>query len=293
MDFNQQNQIEAYLSGQMTPEEVSKFESLLEVNPELQQQLAFQTEIIQGIGNYRKTELKARLEAINPTPAWTIAQLSPVGQFIGGGIIVGAIGIGAYTFVSSPSNGIVAGEIMEVNAPEPIVVELEIPEITPLTIASLPEENDGLIVEDSEQSQSSNKTEIVAKEKKEEVFDPAVAVPDLNDVEAETDFQPNDLPVPDEDVRAERTENPVDVELIASKTAKVKYQYYAGKLYLYGKFQDEPYQILEINSASGRKVYLYHKKMFYHIEPVDKPTALKKLEDTSLVKELSILRKSK
>ncbi len=292
MDLNQHNQIEAYLSGQMTPEEVSQFESLLEVNPELQQQLTFQSEVINGIGQYRKTELKARLDALDPTPAWwTIAQLSPVGQFIGGGIIVGFLGIGTY-FVVNEQSADLPTEGIEITAPNPVNVELEIPEIQPLPqlpVASV--HSDGQIVEGDIEPDQEEKSPTA--DLKEDSFVPIVSVPDAGDVEADEEFQSNELPTPEETPETVTSENPIDVEIIDSKGSKVKYQYYEGKLYLYGKFQEEPYQILEINSAAGRKVYLYHLDVFYHIEPVDKPSSLEKVEDVSLIKELTILRKSK
>lgn len=288
MDSTQLQQIEAYLSGQMTPEELSKFESLLEVNPELQQQLNFQTDVINGVGQFRKNELKARLEALDPTPAWwTIAHLSPVGQFIGGSVVVGALGIGTFFIVNPSNSDQTAVEVIEINAPTPVDVQAEIPEISPLPLVG-----NQPTVENTKITEELTKDERQLSGSNEEAFVPVVSVPEAGDVEAAQEFQPNDLPTPEES-ESDNSSIPVDVEIVSTKGSKVKYEYYAGKLYLYGKFQEEPYQILEINSASGRKVYLYHMDVFYHIEPVDKPTSLERVEDTDLIKELSILRKSK
>lgn len=284
MDASQLNQIERYLSGQMSPDEISKFESLAEVNPELQQQLQFQSEIIDGIGNFRKAELKARLEGLDPTPAWwTIAQLTPIGQFIGGGILVTMLGVGGFWLADQ--GGEAVSNPIEVTAPTEEVFVWDFPEIESPSIEDLEsialEESDPIVDE----------KEVVIEEA--EIFDPVVSVPNAGDVESERDFEPEDLPTPEELNEEKPVESAIDVEIIDSKAAKIKYRYYAGKLYLYGKFQDEPYQILEINSASGRRVYLFHKEIFYSIVPSDKPLALDQVTDRQLIRELSILQKTK
>ena len=99
---------------------------------------------------------------------------------------------------------------------------------------------------------------------------------------------------PIEDEKDERTSgSALDDEIIETKASKIKYRYYDGKLYLYGKFQQEPYEILEINSASGRRIYLYHLTNFYEISSSDKPVELKAIDNSKLIQELEILRKTK
>lgn len=282
MDANHTHQIESYLSGQMSAEEAAKFESLLEVNPELQEELAFQSETIQGIGEFRKAELKARLDALDPSTAWwTIAQLSPVGQFLGGSILVGLLSVGGY-FLLSENAGDPGNEIT-ISAPEyiPQPFMLELPDIEPVV-----QERDQLetVVERVER----NDKEVVDKSS----FTPVVTVPSAGEVETEKAFVPEELPTPDEVDNQPEIET-VDVEIIESRSAKIKYRYYEGKLYLYGKFSDEPYQILEINSYAGRRIFLYHKNAFHTIRQSDKPLLLEQITDTKLIQELKILQKSK
>ena len=285
MNSSQHSQIESYLSGQMSHEEVSNFESLLEVSPELQQQLQFQSEIIEGIGSFRKTELKARLEVLNPTPAWyTVAHLSPVGQFIGGGIITSLIGVGGFMAFGSEGD-VLPSESIVIDAPVKKEIVWDLPEMNPPKVEQIEQLIEEVDVEAQPKVTTTKETQVMG-------FNPIVSVPNAGDVEAEKEFQSEELPAPSE-VENRESVNAIDVEIIESRASKVKYRYYEGKLFLYGKFKDEPYQILEINSSTGRRVYLYHKSVFYGIHQSDRPLELSAVTDDKLIRELSILRKAK
>lgn len=289
MDTNRQNQIESYLSGQMSPEEASSFESMLEVNPELREELGFQSDVINGIGKYRKAELKARLDAIDVRSGWwTVSQLAPVGQFIGGAAIVSLVGVGGYLAFDAGSEP--RGADIIIDAPD----YLRTPVSFDLFLESLEQLDEDVKVEPTIPEPTHQRVVVTEEEKAEALeFVPIVAVPEVEDVADEVTFEPESLPEPDQlDDTAEKSET-IDVEVVDSKTSRIKYRYYAGKLYLYGKFQDEPYQILEINSSTGRKIFLYHLSTFYNIRQSDKPLQLEPITDKALIQELSILRKSK
>lgn len=290
MNLNQQQQIESYLAGEMNPEEISAFESLIEVNPELRHELQFQTEVIKGIGEVRRAQLLARLDAIEVSAGWwSVIQNSSIIQYVGSAIVVAGFGGAAYWFLNNepkqvsqdPSDGII------VSAPEYQSESWDFPEIE--RIEALAEETSEQQVEESALEESETKS---VKEETKKTFNPVVAVPSAGDIEAEKDFVPQGAPTP-EDVDKSRVNKTLEVEVVDTNTSRIKYRYYAGKLYLYGKFQEEPYQILEINSTAGRRIYLYHMNAFYTITPTDKPTGLMEVTDQKLIQELSILRNSK
>ena len=58
--------IENYLTGNLPADEVSKFEQFLSQNPDAQSQLDLQKDIIEGIKQMRKNELKSKLSSIDP-----------------------------------------------------------------------------------------------------------------------------------------------------------------------------------------------------------------------------------
>jgi hypothetical protein len=286
MKANQHNQIEAYLSGEMNPEQLAKFESELQVNPELQQELSFQTEVIQGIGEYRKAELVARMEAINVSPVWWsfVEQFSAL-QYIGGAVVATIIGGAAwFAFQDTEELTVEPTDIKTIVIDTPssnhYVWDLPIDEI---------ESKTELITEEGRE------VEVLEEEKgNADNFSPVVAVPLVNDVEVEKEFVPEEAGEPEEiSTKSTSKATPIDVEILESKGTKIKYRYYAGKLYLYGEFQSQPYEIIEINSASGRRIYLFHMNEYYGITPSDKPVSLEPISDSKLIQELSILREAK
>ncbi|MCP4457454.1 MAG: hypothetical protein GY816_05415 [Cytophagales bacterium] len=286
MNSNNQNQIEAYLSGEMDAEQLAKFESEVHVNPELQQELNFQSEVIQGIGQYRKAQLVARLDAVNIAPGWLSFIQSSTVQYVGGAIAIALIGTGLWFTFQDNSLGTEltsSSQIVVVDTPTQQESEWNLPkqkEQEPLMKEEL------LVVElrDWEKVDSS----------REKLFNPQIAVPDAGDFETETDFVPEQAGEPSGSTRTDsKKSQPIEVELVESKALNVRYRYYEGKLYLYGKFKQKPYEILEINSATGRQIYLYHLDTFHEIVPSDKPVDLKVVTNDKLIQELMILRKTK
>ena len=302
MNLNQHQQIEKYLSGQMSPEEASLFESQLDVNPELRQEMNFQSDVIQGISEYRKLQLKARLDSINVTSSWwTSLQYSSVAQYIGSAVLVAMIGGGIYWWADKWSVEEVDNIPVEVKIP--VVEKDNQPElaVTPDNKKETTDEksNDSIAVTEGSDKISSVENEVKAESPAEsekpvvKQFKPKVQVPSAGNVNEEKSFSPDELPTPAESTASAEKNTPVDVEVVDSKSSRIKYRYYAGKLFLYGNFTNEPYEILEINSSNGRSIYLYHMNAYYEILPSDKPVGVREIVDEKLIQELSILRKAK
>ena len=299
MNLNQQQQIESYLSGQMSPADASLFEAQLEVNPELQQELKFQTEVIRGISEYRKIQLKTRLDAINVSANWwTTLQYSTLGQYIGGAVVVALISGGVYWWADKWSDDGLPNEGAQVETP--ISLSENEPEFPLIAVEEDGKEKQQPPIEDEKSIANHSGFEKVEGDETARVektptkkFSPKVNVPAAGNVDEEKAFNPDELPVPAESTADSEKTKPVDVEVIDTKSTRIKYRYYAGKLFLYGNFATEPYEILEINSSKGRSIYLYHLKAYYEILPSDKPTGVQEITDQKLIQELSILRKAK
>jgi hypothetical protein len=297
MSLNQQQQIESYLAGQMSPEDASLFEAQLEVNPELRQELKFQTEVIRGISEYRKIQLKSRLDAVNVSAGWwSTMQYSTLGQFIGGAMLVGLIGGGIYWWADKWS----LDESSNVTETEvPALISDNEADLTLTPEVEKESVNEGRFINEntktSETSEAKKESETSEKSEEQPVkkFIPKVKVPSAGNVDEEKAFNPEELPVPAESTSTTEKSAPVEVEVIDTKSTRIKYRYYAGKLFLYGNFSSEPYEILEINTSKGRNIYLYHLKSYYEITPSDKPVGVQQITDAQLIQELSILRKAK
>jgi hypothetical protein len=294
MNLNQQQQIESYLSGQMSPEDASLFEAQVEVNPELRQEMNFQTEVIRGISEYRKIQLKTRLDAINVSANWwTTLQYSTLGQYIGGAIVVALIGGGVYWWADKWSD-----DTANVNSAEteiPVTIEEIEPEVGMIPEAEVADEQEPLLANDKKSADEPTKDTSTEKSKTAPTkkFNPNVKVPSAGNVNEEKAFNPDELPVPAESTSEDVKAKSLEVEIVDTKSTRIRYRYYGGKLFLYGNFTHEPYEILEINSAKGRNIYLFHLRAYYEILPSDKPVGVQEITDQKLIQELSILRKAK
>ncbi len=288
MKANQQNQIEAYLSGEMNAEQLAKFESDLQINPELQKELNFQSDVIQGIGEFRKNQLITRLDALNvPSAWWSYIQHSSILQYFGGVVVTGLIGVGIWFILPSDNSNLDLAVVDEliIDDPKPESFVWNLPEL----------KKQKIVAEDSsEETDLTHKDENKETKVSAKLFSPIVTVPSAGDIEAEKDFVPEEAGNPSKIEKTNVDENrPISVEIIESESFNVKYRYYDGKLYLYGKFNKDPYEILEINSASERRIYLYHGEIFYQIGISDVPVDLKEITNSKLIQELAILRKTK
>ncbi len=75
----------------------------------------------------------------------------------------------------------------------------------------------------------------------------------------------------------------------SNKKYNFHYQFKNGKLYLYGTFEKNLYEIMEFFSGNKRTVFLYYKDSYYLLNeenetikplaPINDPSLLKKLKD--------------
>ena len=85
----------------------------------------------------------------------------------------------------------------------------------------------------------------------------------------------------------------VEIRSVIHKKYTFHYNFSAGTLTLYGNFEDVPYEILEINSASGKRFYLKYKDHFYNIINTAEITPLEPVTNESLINELKIVKENK
>ena len=61
--------VERYLEGEMSGQEAMEFEQLMNKDPMLAGEYNLQQDIVSGIKDYRKSELKLRLDNVDVTPS--------------------------------------------------------------------------------------------------------------------------------------------------------------------------------------------------------------------------------
>ena len=281
---------------------MASFEKQLESDPALKAESDLQADIVGGLKEYRKLELKARLDAINVGPTWMeFMGQSALMKSMGGVIVASLIGTGIYLY-GEQDEQVESGATVTINAPVAESIEyvwelgqeesdnstnttLEKPEI-----ANEPAMETKLEVQVADQS--AREEQVVINEDKE-VFKPSFEAPAVANVEEDSKFQSEGLDELSETTNTTASEDPIDVETENNRSKTIKYKYYDGKLFLSGDFDKSTYEILEINSASGRRIYVYYIDTYYKVGTTDRLTELPAVKDQDVIKELELLRENK
>lgn len=297
MDNRLIEQIDNYHSGKMSPEEIASFESELNADPAIKAESDFQGDIVNGLKEFRKDQLKARLDAVDLAPSWIeFAQQSTLMKSFGGIAVATIIGTGVYLNAEK-------GESYNV---DPIVIDApnyEDPEfIWSLGLEDLPSVAtkpvqqktiaSSAVVAPIEVVKVEEKEEAI-EEKEEMTFNPSFDAPDAKTINDEEAMETSNLDELPEETVAEANETPINVETEITKAIKVKYKYYDGKLFLSGDFDRAPYEILEINSASGRRIYVKYLDKYYKVGVTDQLSDLPEVTDQAVIDELDLLRQNK
>ena len=271
-------QVGAYLDGDLTGGELNLFESELASNKSLAQEVSSQKELIEGIKSYRKSELIARLDNLSIGSAGIIT--SSLTKFIGGAVILGGIGFGLYQWmmpVQKTTENIETPIEEQIEVPKEEISQMEPDEqIKPaksIDVAEVP----------SQKPSTSN-------EKQKEVIEKQVVIPVVPNPEVEDDNEvEDDLEIPDTNIgTTDITEKSgMEVDIVIGSNYSFHYRVVRGNLTLYGNFNEEPYQIIEINVEKEKQWYLYFKEIYYSIDKsVDEITPLRRISNESLIHEL-------
>lgn len=271
-------------------------------------QVRFEQTVVEGISQYRKAELKARLDAIEIGSGWMgIGQLgsSALVKSVGGVLVASLVGVSAY-FVFTGEENITSPEIIEsiqITSPKQSEsYQFEFPELSVQKVSSVVSESSPNVAEKSSAT-SDEKVEVlptvqksVASVDEETEFVPVVDLPDLGELSEEKGLKIEDANLPEMnemDVVSSKGESPISVETIQRNSESIKYKYFDGKLFLYGDFKSTPYEIIEINRPTERKLYLFYDKEYYSIIVSDKVQELSPITNHQLLQELEIVRNNK
>lgn len=289
--MNNLNLIDDYLANRMTDAEKSSFEEKLQADNELRQEFNFHKDIVDSIKETRKAELKSML---NEIPVSSGTSYKPkVGTKIIAGVITGALVIGGlYYFMKEYDTPVDNEPAVEQTVEKQIHKPAE-------TIAS---QEDNPVVEDIEEKApvAEQKKEQLLKEEEKapQTSKPAeISTPNVLDFdtdETDTDITQPEVSTEAGDFSAEELFHST-IEVVTDNTKKkydFHYQFKDEKLYLYGSFDEDLYQILEFNTKEGRTIILYYKDAYYLLNEHQKEiTPLKIIEDEQLIDKLNRLRK--
>ncbi|MFK7952054.1 MAG: hypothetical protein AB8B73_04355 [Ekhidna sp.] len=293
---NEQELIDQYHSGNMSPEKMIDFEKQIEGNPELKAESNFQSDIINGLKEVRKAELKSRLNAIDLSPGWAeFAMQSSLIKSFGGVAVATLIGSGVYMLAEKQEIDTVHEIVVEVTEPQPLSIfefSLPVPNVPSPDTDDVSKNVVRESVEEPIVALNTTKTlseEIIEKESGTAV--PTFSAPDANLIEDENAFESSSLDELPNVTSA--VDEEIEVTMENTKSVDVRYKYYDGKLFLKGDFDRAPYEILEINSATGRRIFIQYLNKYYQVETTDKLKTLPEVTDQKLINELKILKETK
>jgi hypothetical protein len=277
--------LDQYVGNRLNAQEKAAFEQQLQVDAELKNELLFQQRIAGGIRKARAVELK---QLLNNIPLSSIPNQGPslLTQISLSVVVGGLIGAGMYFYFRQDQSAIPSPVIEtmeeikeEKSVPGESVDEQEIKNETPAEpqpeIAS-PKNNTSPVPK--------NTTPEKAEEKPVEpstldVFDPG----------EELDATSN---VSEEENKTGTSSSPsIIVETLTDKRYNFHYQFKDNKLYLYGSFEKNLYEIMEFFSDNKRTMFLFYKDNYYLLnEENEKVRALAPIKDEILLKKLKDYR---
>lgn len=281
--------IDSYLKGTLSAPETALLENDALQNKGLQNELHLQKAIVGSIQEGRKAELKARLNAIKVASVHG----SQIWKYAAAAVLLFGAGLATYQFSSFSDKQ----EVEVTNIP--LVLKEQVEQKETLTLKS-PSENAFISTNEA----ATKREPVIAKENKKAIQhttevsnaeEGMPSLPELNTPDA-TSHEPLNKEIVNPEHGLGKTSHThstmAGVEVVKSKRHKFHYRYFDNKLFLYGDFEAQTYEILELNTSHGQQLYLKFESKYYDLEP--NRTEISKLElvkDKETLKELEEVQK--
>ena len=287
--------LDGYFEGSLSASEESKLLNKIATDTDLKGEFEFQKDIINTIKETRRLELKNRLDNINikwyhtVSNGWKVAATAT---------IITVSTLTAYYFINQEED---LRDKIDLAQNEYILDaynnEKDIPRMPVTETPEKVEESDIVYSEPvvNAKKEDENKAEETMEIRADRTID--VIVPDVIeefedidniDMENITSGDINTMGPSREDLHSS-----VEIRSVIDKKYTFHYTLSGGMLTLYGNFEDVPYEILEINSASGKRFYLKYKDHFYNIINTSDITPLEPVTNEALINELKIVKDNK
>ncbi|QNL21140.1 hypothetical protein HZR84_04030 [Hyphobacterium sp. CCMP332] len=291
-------QIEKYISGEMTSEELRSFENEMDNNSELKEEVSFQKDVISALKMERKAALKARLNNVkipSPYSSYYTAGIASVA------LISGIVFFSTFWPMEEENMIPLKEELTEIAETTPENSDEIINEIIPESESTNDIENEAILNGEKDKSEEMVSGRIIEKEVISE--NPArlktenkalnIITPKAPEPLSDTGISKSDLDNDKDDLinTDKRETNKVEVEIKTSNDYKFHYQYYNNKLFLYGDFSKSPYELIELNRDDSKKLYMYFSGKYFALETNQMDIAkLSPIRDKIIIKGLDNLR---
>lgn len=270
-----------YLADKLPDEEKAAFEKQVETDYALQQELAFQKQVVLGIQQARARELKAIMNNVQIS-GWQSGNTGLMAKIAAGVLVSGALIFTAYFFFKKEAEETPREELVEASIDEPESIDIA-------DTSAIEEESDSIKLESNEVKEQAEVKSPTVKKEKSVKAQPNITVLDF---ETENEQAPAiDTNVSDEQAGAfSPYDLPIDIDDTHNRY-NFHYQFKDERLILYGKFDKSLYEVIEFNTNDQRTIYFYYKNNFYRLDPrQSKITSLEPIKDTSLLNKLQRYR---
>ncbi|MCE7864485.1 MAG: hypothetical protein DYG99_13165 [Bacteroidetes bacterium CHB5] len=273
--------IDDYLTNRLSEAQKESFEQQLAADPSLKADVEFQRQIIESVKSARAAELKSMLNNIPISPVSKFTSLKVAAGIVGGALLIGSV----YLFNSK-------GPDEPITEPIDSVVITE-NEFIPSDVNGFEEEREEATTTHAQQKETNSKTETTVKAPavKKEVAKPTLEVIDPSAELVGSTSSPvnHGATIPTTPVTEVKS---LEVAIDGSnRKYKFHYQFTAGKVVLYGSFDDSLYEIIELNGGK-HAVYLYYQGKYYKLDDqATDITPLQVVTDKSILNKLENYRK--
>ncbi len=290
--------IEKYISGEMTSEELRSFETQMESDSELKEEVSFQKDVISALKMERKAALKARMDNVKipvPYASYYTAGIASVALI--GGIVL----FSTFWPVEKENNNTPNEELSEISESVPEYSDENAHDVLSDSEFTSEVEKEEDLISSKEESEDNATGTIIEKEvisespaqPKNENKALNIVTPKAPEPLSDTGISKSDL---DNDKDAfrntdKRETNKVEVEIKSSNDYKFHYQYYNNKLFLYGDFSKSPYELIELNRDDSKNLYMYFSGKYFALETNQiEIVKLSPIRDKIIIKGLDNLR---
>ena len=280
--------IEAYFNNELSESDRLQLMQDIDSDASLKSEFQFQENVIDGIKNYRKKELIARLDNIQVASTGQSILLKTIGA-VG---IATVVTVGTYMWINRAEEAPITSE--EVNNTEQLVVQPEetqegVNEIQNNPVVEEDKTTSEVVTEAQNSEAVTSEPAIITPEKDDSGAVPMVVIPEVDEPETGSSVNVDeDLSAPEAMASSSiRLRSSTDVEIKLSKKYNFHYQVKDGGLILFGKFNDSPFEVIELKTNKGINSYLYFEEHFYSLANVSEvimPLIL--IENKQLIKEL-------
>jgi hypothetical protein len=300
--YNPEN-IESYLANKMSASDKALFENELAKDPLLSNEISLQKDIVESLKAFRKAELKNRLNNIEVTIGSSYTGIKVAASVI----LASLLSFGTYSYFTHNqpkgnnelSEQVVSNNNNSIknNNSSSIVIEPKeniIPENNKIKVS----EKDKVSGINKRANKKITNTVTIAKTEEELTLPTNFNSHEVKDkFEDSEKFQTeNEIQMPKGEVGQSTHQNNINDLHIEVKNVRKQfhYQYYNNKLFLYGDFDSNPYEIFELNSRKDKELYLFYNNEFYGLKQSQtRITPLQMIKDQEKLNALNALRNKK